>query len=495
MTTPAARSAPATPATPRIRQDLGALPAGSGKAQNVVSTKATDARGTDAFTSTRRAASTAYNPNVLPRPADRTKVLLPATSPDPHLFPFKTEKNGVLVTDRALTYTTNNPMLRRQDVPNLVPLHLPNENGKFSTDPTRWLFTLDADMAANEPGGPQLLPDWALKSADPIATATAGLRAAARGANPALAKDGAEVWAPEIWKMKREDGSRYYMLLSTIRDENGLLSCAAHFADDPMGTWKGVDQRTDFERAAGVPAKEGLLLRDEENNFVDPAKFNRAPLGLIDMTFFRDPQTGRTFLVWKEDGNDIGQTCRMVMREALIDPDNARIDWKGPIIPVAKNDPDSWQGEVVEGAAFYTPKDLSVRDQITFHVWNKETLSQVNSGVEQDDRQARAAPLEIVDGVPSIGGVPPLRDNAAFAKELGQAAAWMVLSGNECYGENYAMGAAHVAVPEEGTPVVTMLPDPIMDNSHPLLVNSGEVSAGHCSIQYTRRPKTYLVPR
>lgn len=78
-------------------------------------------------------------------------------------------------------------------------------------------------------------------------------------------------------------------------------------------------------------------------------------------------------------------------------------------------------------------------------------------------------------------------ENVAFAKTLGPANAWLILSGNDCYSEHYAMDAAHVAMQKDASPVVTMLPSPIMDNTHPLLVNSSQVSAGHCSIQYTRR--------
>lgn len=118
-----------------------------------------------------------------------------------------------------------------------------------------------------------------------------------------------DFWAPEVHAV---DGR--YVAYYTARDESGRLCLGAATAPDPLGPY------TDLGRP---------LLRDPE-------------MGLIDATFFRD-QDGSQYLIWKEDGNDVGKPTPIKIRR--LTPDG--LDFEGPDRELIRNDLD-WEGALVE---------------------------------------------------------------------------------------------------------------------------------------------------
>ncbi len=116
-------------------------------------------------------------------------------------------------------------------------------------------------------------------------------------------------WAPEIWQ---ENGVFYIFYVA--RKAGGNLCIAAASAAKPTGPY------TDH----------GALECQE--------------VGSIDAFPIRD-ETGKLFVVWKEDGNSVNKPTPLWAQE--LDTKN----WKlvGTRKEILRNDPESWEGNLVEG--------------------------------------------------------------------------------------------------------------------------------------------------
>jgi len=117
-------------------------------------------------------------------------------------------------------------------------------------------------------------------------------------------------WAPEIWQ---ENGKIY--IFYTARKKGGNLCIAVATADKPTGPY------TD----------RGALACQE--------------VGSIDAFPIRD-ENGKLFVVWKEDGNSVGKPTPMWAQE--LDEKNFKLI--GTPQEIMRNDPASWEGNLVEGA-------------------------------------------------------------------------------------------------------------------------------------------------
>ncbi|HEY4000197.1 MAG TPA: glycoside hydrolase family 43 protein [Candidatus Xenobia bacterium] len=118
-------------------------------------------------------------------------------------------------------------------------------------------------------------------------------------------------WAPELHQV----GGRYLLYYSAETTAGQHVIGVAQ-SDQPQGPFQDV----------GKPLA------------ADPH------VGLIDATFFHDTD-GKNYLYWKEDGNAIGQPCRIMA--APLSADGTQVE--GSPVPVLENDPKSWEGTVVEG--------------------------------------------------------------------------------------------------------------------------------------------------
>ena len=119
-----------------------------------------------------------------------------------------------------------------------------------------------------------------------------------------------DFWAPEIHHV----GSGYVAYF-TARASNGRLSIGAATASSPLGPF------TDL----GAPLVQ------------DPS------LGLIDATEFED-SSGTPYLVWKVDGNAVGQ--HTPIKAAQLSADGTQL--VGSTVQLITND-ESWEGGVTEG--------------------------------------------------------------------------------------------------------------------------------------------------
>jgi beta-xylosidase len=119
----------------------------------------------------------------------------------------------------------------------------------------------------------------------------------------------ANYWAPEI----QEDKGKYYIFY-TARQKNGPLCVASASADAPGG-----------------PYQDHGPLVCEVN-------------GSIDGFSVRD-ETGKRYLLWKEDGNSVGQPTPIKAQE--LSEDGTQLLGQGPTT-LFQNDP-SWEANLVEG--------------------------------------------------------------------------------------------------------------------------------------------------
>jgi arabinan endo-1,5-alpha-L-arabinosidase len=119
-----------------------------------------------------------------------------------------------------------------------------------------------------------------------------------------------DFWAPEIHRV----GSRYIAYF-TARHTDGVLSIGAATATSALGPF------TDM----GKP-----LVKD-------------ASMGMIDATFFTDT-SGKPYLVWKADGNAVGQKTPIYAQPLSADG----LSLTGTRTTLITNDR-SWEGGVVEG--------------------------------------------------------------------------------------------------------------------------------------------------
>ncbi|MBM7118250.1 glycoside hydrolase family 43 protein [Archangium primigenium] len=127
------------------------------------------------------------------------------------------------------------------------------------------------------------------------------------GTRPSWAKG--DFWAPEIHRV----GSRY-IAYYTARHTNGVLSIGAASASSPLGPF------TDLGRP---------LVHDVN-------------MGMIDATFFTDT-AGTKYLVWKADGNAVGQKTPLYAQALSADG----LALTGSRVTLMTNDR-SWEGGVVE---------------------------------------------------------------------------------------------------------------------------------------------------
>lgn len=130
---------------------------------------------------------------------------------------------------------------------------------------------------------------------------------------PAWAQKSQNWWAPELHKI----GNRFVAYYSTREDSTGRFVIGAAVADQPAGPYKDIGQP--IVRTEGV--------------------------GLIDVTWFQDPQTQRSYLIWKEDRNDFDppQPTPIIMQETT--PDGLALI--GQPREILRND-QHWEGPLVE---------------------------------------------------------------------------------------------------------------------------------------------------
>jgi xylan 1,4-beta-xylosidase len=116
-------------------------------------------------------------------------------------------------------------------------------------------------------------------------------------------------WAPEIWQ---ENGTFYIFYVA--RKVGGNLCIAAASAKKPTGP------------------------------YTDHGPLECQEVGSIDAFPIRD-ENGKLFIVWKEDGNSVGKPTPLWAQELDIK------NWKlvGARKEIMTNDPNSWEGNLVEG--------------------------------------------------------------------------------------------------------------------------------------------------
>jgi beta-xylosidase len=127
---------------------------------------------------------------------------------------------------------------------------------------------------------------------------------------PAWAND--RFWAPEIHKV---DQNRYVAYFTASTRSDNRLSIGAAIATNPAGPYTDIGE---------------------------PLIYDPTP-GVIDAHYFR-ASDGRRFLTWKRDGNAVGQSTPILLREVASDG----ITLQGPTSTILTNDR-AWEGAVVEG--------------------------------------------------------------------------------------------------------------------------------------------------
>ncbi|HEY8141178.1 MAG TPA: family 43 glycosylhydrolase [Kofleriaceae bacterium] len=130
------------------------------------------------------------------------------------------------------------------------------------------------------------------------------------GGSAAWSANGGRNWAPEIHRV----GDRYVAYFTAVNGAD-VLSIGAAWADSPLGPY------TD---------RGGPLVED--------------PQGVIDATYFRDPDDGAHYLLYKIDGNAHGQPTPILIRKLAADG----LSFAGAPVEILRNDSGSWEGGVVE---------------------------------------------------------------------------------------------------------------------------------------------------
>ncbi|NJY62120.1 family 43 glycosylhydrolase [Salinimicrobium sp. CDJ15-81-2] len=120
----------------------------------------------------------------------------------------------------------------------------------------------------------------------------------------------AHYWAPEI----AYDNGEYYIYY-TAKKKDGPLCVGVASSDNPKGPYK--DHGPIVCQEAG--AIDGFQIRDDQ---------------------------GKLFLIWKEDGNSRGEPTPMWGQEM----NEARTELLGERFELFRNDPETWEGNLVEGA-------------------------------------------------------------------------------------------------------------------------------------------------
>ncbi len=127
---------------------------------------------------------------------------------------------------------------------------------------------------------------------------------------------GFDFWAPEVHRV----GDRYIAYF-TIRNKEGRFCVGAATAPHPLGPFEDV----------GAPI------------------FSNPDVGLIDVTYFRDPRTDRSWLAWKEDSNALRGSVptSLILQEVAADG----LTPIGAPTTILRNDA-PWEGALVEAPSF-----------------------------------------------------------------------------------------------------------------------------------------------
>lgn len=132
---------------------------------------------------------------------------------------------------------------------------------------------------------------------------------------PTWAANGNRNWAPEIHRVG--DGLVAYF---TTVDGGNTLCIGAATADDPLGPW-----------------------------VESPGPLVQHPQGVIDATYVED-DAGTPYLVYKIDGNSVGQPTPIFARQLA--PDRLTFAAGSMQVQLLVNDPGTWEGGVVEAPYF-----------------------------------------------------------------------------------------------------------------------------------------------
>jgi arabinan endo-1,5-alpha-L-arabinosidase len=120
-------------------------------------------------------------------------------------------------------------------------------------------------------------------------------------------------WAPEVHKV----GNKYIAYYTARQNGSNRFAIGAAIADHPAGPFKDV--------GAPIVHTEGV--------------------GLIDVTWFKDPTNGKQYLIWKEDRNDFNppEPTPIIMQEMAEDG----LKVVGQPKEILRNDL-TWEGVLVE---------------------------------------------------------------------------------------------------------------------------------------------------
>ena len=134
--------------------------------------------------------------------------------------------------------------------------------------------------------------------------------------------DGSAYWAPELHRIATNASGRPYRAYYTVRNATGVLSIGVATAAAPEGPY--------------VDSGKALVLED---------------VGAIDATFFVDRFSGGgdngspQYLIWKTDGNSVGEPCHIKIRR--LDDDGTGFAAGSEAAMLLTND-QPWEGMVTE---------------------------------------------------------------------------------------------------------------------------------------------------